>query len=107
MIITKNSDISLPDKSVRIVAGQEVKRNSIPWQVSLRYKDDKTAFCGGSIVSENRVVTAAHCVMDESTSTSDRMHKVFQTHLSFLQSTVIRQFHVKSGARERFSSTQL
>lgn len=54
-----------PTKQVRIVGGQEAKRNSIPWQASLRYRTEKMAFCGGSIVTPDRVVTAAHCVMDE------------------------------------------
>merc|ERR1711935_1326487 len=32
------------------------KPNSVPWQISLRYKQDKMAFCGGSIIAPNRVV---------------------------------------------------
>ncbi|XP_027474678.1 chymotrypsinogen B isoform X2 [Zalophus californianus] len=44
----------------RIVNGEEVVPGSWPWQVSLQ---DSTGFhfCGGSLISEDWVVTAAHC----------------------------------------------
>ena len=65
-----------PTKQVRIVGGQEAKKNSIPWQVSLRYRTEKMAFCGGSIVTPDKVVTAAHCVMDEPKYRKDSQHSV-------------------------------
>uniref|UniRef100_A0A8C8VQI5 Ovochymase 2 (gene/pseudogene) n=1 Tax=Pelusios castaneus TaxID=367368 RepID=A0A8C8VQI5_9SAUR len=46
----------------RIVGGNQVKRGSHPWQVSL--KRWQRHFCGGTIVSAQWVVTAAHCVLD-------------------------------------------
>ncbi|XP_063293409.1 chymotrypsin B-like [Pelobates fuscus] len=44
----------------RIVNGEEAVPGSWPWQVSLQ---DRTGwhFCGGSLIGENWVVTAAHC----------------------------------------------
>uniref|UniRef100_A0A8D0B1K7 chymotrypsin n=1 Tax=Salvator merianae TaxID=96440 RepID=A0A8D0B1K7_SALMN len=44
----------------RIVNGEEAVPGSWPWQVSLQEKSG-WHFCGGSLVSENWVVTAAHC----------------------------------------------
>ena len=43
----------------RIVGGQEAAEHAWPWQVAL-FIDDAW-FCGGSIISENYVLTAAHC----------------------------------------------
>ncbi|NWI11820.1 OVCH2 protein, partial [Crypturellus soui] len=46
----------------RIVGGNQVQRGSHPWQVSLKRREKH--FCGGTIVSAQWVVTAAHCVLD-------------------------------------------
>nr|XP_033819065.1 serine protease hepsin isoform X1 [Geotrypetes seraphini]XP_033819066.1 serine protease hepsin isoform X1 [Geotrypetes seraphini]XP_033819067.1 serine protease hepsin isoform X1 [Geotrypetes seraphini] len=43
----------------RIISGQEASLGRWPWQVSLRY--DGTHLCGGSIISNEWIITAAHC----------------------------------------------
>ncbi|KAJ8918101.1 hypothetical protein NQ315_011558 [Exocentrus adspersus] len=43
----------------KIVGGSEVIPNSIPYQVALII--DSTSFCGGSLISRDWVLTAAHC----------------------------------------------
>ncbi|XP_062380154.1 coagulation factor IXa [Sardina pilchardus] len=48
----------------RIVGGQEVTPGEIPWQVALVLRSTGEVFCGGSIVGEEWVVTAAHCLVD-------------------------------------------
>ncbi|KAI9575744.1 hypothetical protein GQX74_015486 [Glossina fuscipes] len=46
----------------RIVNGKETTIESRPYQVSLQQVGNGRRFCGGSIISENIVVTAAHCL---------------------------------------------
>ncbi|XP_015729276.1 chymotrypsin-like protease CTRL-1 [Coturnix japonica] len=44
----------------RIINGQNAVSGSWPWQVSLQSRSG-SHFCGGSLINENWVVTAAHC----------------------------------------------
>merc|ERR1719347_1077064 len=48
-----------PARAGRIVGGHEAEEHEWPWQVAL-FIDDAW-FCGGSLISENYVLTAAHC----------------------------------------------
>lgn len=44
----------------RVIAGTTAKKGAWPWQVLLKYNN--RGFCGGSLISKEWVVTAAHCV---------------------------------------------
>eukprot|EP00794_Sanderia_malayensis_P018883 gene18883-20784_t len=46
--------------NARVIAGINAVRGSWPWQILLRYKG--RPMCGGTLINENTVVTAAHCV---------------------------------------------
>ncbi|CAN7937922.1 unnamed protein product, partial [Ixodes hexagonus] len=85
----------------RIVGGKDAEPVEFPWQISLRRKlplinTDRGHTCGGSIISEQYVVTAAHCVDGKYTPkrcavwknkfTALRMRRIFLCS-SFLQIT--------------------
>ncbi|XP_030066669.1 serine protease 27-like [Microcaecilia unicolor] len=48
-----------PIISDRIVGGQEAKDGEWPWQVSIQM--DGSHFCGGSLITHQWIVSAAHC----------------------------------------------
>lgn len=43
----------------RIVGGQNSVYGSIPWQASIFYGDNN--ICGGALISDQHIITAAHC----------------------------------------------
>ncbi|CAL4075330.1 unnamed protein product [Meganyctiphanes norvegica] len=45
---------------IRIVGGENTKLNEWPWQVALAY--NKIFLCGGSLISDRHILTAAHCI---------------------------------------------
>jgi chymotrypsin-like protease len=44
----------------QIIGGEEAEIGQFPWQVLLR--KDSEMQCGGSLISDRWVLTAAHCV---------------------------------------------
>ena len=54
----KNEDVQ---QDAYIINGQETKRNEFPWQVALVKAGFHNPFCGGSIISDRHILTAAHC----------------------------------------------
>ena len=55
-----------PPKNNRILNGQQTDINEYPWQAALIANGDNRPFCGGSLVNDRYVLTAAHCLEDVS-----------------------------------------
>lgn len=55
-------DAQFLSDSDRIVGGSEAEASQFPYQVSLRVGKPPRHNCGGSIISEHWIITAAHCI---------------------------------------------
>ncbi|XP_028292097.1 transmembrane protease serine 3 [Gouania willdenowi] len=63
---------SRPQYSRRIVGGNVSKEGQFPWQASLHFRNEH--LCGGSIITSQWIITAAHCVYGFSNSSMWTVH---------------------------------
>lgn len=55
----------------RVIGGSYTGINEYPWQVALVY--NKKFFCGGSLISDRHILTAAHCVFGSFSKGLDKL----------------------------------
>nr|XP_055193141.1 chymotrypsin-like elastase family member 1 [Nyctereutes procyonoides] len=64
LVLYGHSTQDVPETNARVVGGTEAPRNSWPSQISLQYLSGGKWYhtCGGTLLRQNWVMTAAHCV---------------------------------------------
>lgn len=94
-IFLHQNSVYPPDKSsVRVVGGKDAEDGVAPFQISLQW--DREHLCGGSIIGDQYILTASHCVLG------------YVKHLMFiLKDTSFQEyynfcpFHVKQAKRPK------
>lgn len=89
-----NAEVEI-DRSTRIIGGSEARVGQFPYMVALilGLPDFGQSFCGGSIISSQFVLTAAHC-MEEAIQINvlAGMHNVFRDTPHYNQAVFPKDF---------------
>jgi len=54
-----------PDFTPTVVGGYQPNVTEFPWHATMYYGESKQFFCGASIIQEDLLISAAHCIFDE------------------------------------------
>lgn len=80
--------------SSKIIGGQAAKPMEFPWQTSLQVKSLSSHICGASLISDQWVLTAAHCMRRSSSANNWKVvlgeHDLSQTDKNEREFTISR-----------------
>lgn len=55
-------ECGLPTGIERIIGGEDAKRSEFPWMTALVAAGTRKPYCGGSLINDRFILTAAHCL---------------------------------------------
>ncbi|XP_017289992.1 chymotrypsin-like protease CTRL-1 [Kryptolebias marmoratus] len=64
VVKTQSTDCGVAPLSTKIVGGENAAPGSWPWQVSIHFRSSH--ICGGTLINDQWVLTAAHCIFTQS-----------------------------------------
>ena len=59
--IAAGCQCGVPNRSTKIINGTETELNEYPWMVGMSMSGSISPLCGGALISDQYVLTAAHC----------------------------------------------
>ncbi|UJR14619.1 hypothetical protein I4U23_001613 [Adineta vaga] len=68
----------------RIIGGIESIPHSWPWIVSIRLASTNSPFCGGSLITDRYILTAAHCFYDDFKKIGNKMITIMKSRYVFV-----------------------
>ncbi|KRT80413.1 Trypsin [Oryctes borbonicus] len=78
-LLTSNQECGYEDVTSKVIGGKVTAPEEFPWTALLGYKNSsgfEQFSCGGTLINERYILTAAHCVKGESIRIAGPLHKV-------------------------------
>ncbi|XP_037084951.1 trypsin-1-like [Pollicipes pollicipes] len=102
----------VPNRASRIVGGVQTEVNEYPWQAGLVSPGGTRTYCGGTVINNRYVLTAAHCTSGDSASQVQvllREHRIGASdgELRFSVSRIIQHPNYRSPSRSGYDFSLL
>jgi len=81
---TEGHQCGTPELAVRVTGGEDADSHEWPWAAAIAYNVPEPEYlCGGALIHEQYVMTAAHCVLEKNGTLNSNLAHVFLGHADF------------------------